>query len=60
MNDPSPAPFPAVSVDQSAGAAGVDLPTGREKTELVRSMFDTIAPRYDLVNRMITFGLDMR
>ncbi len=36
-----------------------DLPTGPEKTELVRSMFDAIAPRYDLVNRMMTFGLDM-
>jgi demethylmenaquinone methyltransferase/2-methoxy-6-polyprenyl-1,4-benzoquinol methylase len=60
MNDPSPAPASAVSLDQAAGAAEVDLPTGREKTELVRSMFDTIAPRYDLVNRMITLGLDMR
>lgn len=35
-----------------------DLPTGEEKTRIVRSMFDTIAPRYDVVNRMMTLGLD--
>lgn len=40
--------------------SGSDLPTGREKTERVRAMFDAIAPRYDLVNRLITFGLDHR
>lgn len=36
------------------------LPTGDDKVASVRTMFDTIAPRYDLVNRVMTFGLDVR
>lgn len=35
------------------------LPTGDEKARAVRGMFDAIAPRYDLVNRVMTFGLDV-
>jgi len=33
---------------------------GQEKARMVRSMFDAIAPRYDLVNRVMTFRLDTR
>ncbi|MBS1837947.1 MAG: ubiquinone/menaquinone biosynthesis methyltransferase [Actinobacteria bacterium] len=35
------------------------LPTGEEKTASVRMMFDVIAPRYDLVNRVMTFRMDV-
>lgn len=34
------------------------LPPAEEKTAVVQSMFDAIAPRYELVNRLMTFGLD--
>ncbi|MGA0263704.1 MAG: ubiquinone/menaquinone biosynthesis methyltransferase [Ilumatobacteraceae bacterium] len=37
-----------------------DLPTGGEKVTAVRSMFDAIAPRYDMVNRIMTIRLDVR
>ena len=36
------------------------LPEGAEKQRAVREMFDAIAPRYDLVNRIMTFRLDVR
>jgi demethylmenaquinone methyltransferase/2-methoxy-6-polyprenyl-1,4-benzoquinol methylase len=36
------------------------LPTGEDKTRAVRAMFDAIAGRYEMVNKMMTLGLDGR
>lgn len=36
-----------------------ELPRGVEKEHAVRAMFDAIAPRYDLMNRLMTFRLDV-
>jgi demethylmenaquinone methyltransferase/2-methoxy-6-polyprenyl-1,4-benzoquinol methylase len=35
------------------------LPQGEAKVRAVRQMFDAIAPRYDLVNRVMTFRMDV-
>ena len=35
------------------------LPQGEAKVRAVREMFDAIAPRYDLVNRVMTFRMDV-
>jgi demethylmenaquinone methyltransferase/2-methoxy-6-polyprenyl-1,4-benzoquinol methylase len=35
------------------------LPQGEEKRSAVRRLFDSISPRYDLVNRVRTFGMDV-
>jgi len=40
-------------------ARGDLLPQGEDKVRSVRAMFDAIAPRYDLVNRIMTFRMDV-
>jgi demethylmenaquinone methyltransferase/2-methoxy-6-polyprenyl-1,4-benzoquinol methylase len=36
-----------------------ELPEGEEKSAAVRRLFDTISTRYDLVNRVMTAGMDV-
>jgi demethylmenaquinone methyltransferase / 2-methoxy-6-polyprenyl-1,4-benzoquinol methylase len=49
--------------NKSSATTAIDLkdglPQGDEKQAAVRHMFDTISPRYDMVNRIMTFRLDV-
>jgi demethylmenaquinone methyltransferase/2-methoxy-6-polyprenyl-1,4-benzoquinol methylase len=48
----------AVRTGTAPGALGAPLPSGKEKLDAVRQMFDEVAPRYELVNSVMTFGMD--
>ncbi len=52
--------FYAEKVNAQLPSLDEPLPQGEAKGEAVQAMFDTIAPRYDLVNRIMTFRLDVR
>jgi len=44
--------------DQSARDADVAAQGGAEKREYVRTVFEQIAPRYDLLNHLLSFNID--
>jgi demethylmenaquinone methyltransferase/2-methoxy-6-polyprenyl-1,4-benzoquinol methylase len=50
---------PRAGRSAGAGSQAAGLPSGEAKRTAVREMFDAIAPRYDLVNKVMTFGLDV-
>ncbi|MCZ7535121.1 MAG: ubiquinone/menaquinone biosynthesis methyltransferase [Acidimicrobiia bacterium] len=42
------------------GPVATPIPPGEEKAAAVEEMFDRIAPRYDRLNRIMTFRMDVR
>ncbi len=55
-DSPSPAASPAPVSDSSIPPIG----EAEGKRERVEAMFDAIAPRYDLLNRVLSMGIDQR
>ncbi len=49
----------AIVTRTDAARAATPLPPAEHKAEAVEAMFDRIAPRYDRLNRVLTFRLDV-